>query len=132
MNPWNKREKFREIESGEITINPKEDYSRTQARAALGISSETFGTCYRHSRLWLAYEGNPIYEGRAVKFNGAALIRHTERLTTDYYECKLYMDKWKYDHGEMTLQEWYEQDYKLPPEDVFAEGTYFVLLEYND
>lgn len=132
MKPWDKRKKFREIESGEISIDPKKDYSRTQATQALNLSTEAFGTCYRHSRLWLAYEGNPIFEGRAVKFNGAALIRHTERLTTDYYECKLYMDKWRYDHGEMTLRQWYEEGYKLPPEDVFADGTYFVLLEYSD
>lgn len=132
MKPWDKRKKFQEIESGEITIDPKKDYSRTQATHALNLSTDAFGSSYRHSRLWLAYEGNPIYEGRSVKFNGAALIRHTERLTTDYYECKLYMDKWRYDHGEMTLKDWYGEGYKLPPEDVFADGTCFVLLEYPD
>lgn len=132
MKPWDKRKKFKEIESGEIDIDPTRDYSRTQATRLLNLSTEAFGTCYRHSRLWLAYEGNPILEGRAVKFNGAALIRHTEKLTTDYYECKLYMDKWRYDHKEMTLDEWYEEGYKLPPEEVFDEKNYFVLLEYSD
>lgn len=132
MNPWNKREKLKKIESGEIVIDPSKDYSRTQARAALGISSEAFGICYRHSRLWLAYEGNPIFEGRAVKFNGAALIRHTERLTTNFFEAKLCVDKYRYDQGEMTLQDWFGEGYKLPPDIVFAEGTFFVLLEYDD
>ena len=132
MKPWDKQKKYKEIEDGKIVIDPEKNYSRTQATQLLRMSSEAFGNDYRHSRLWLAYEGEQILDGRAIRFNGAALKRHTERLAEPYYECKLYVDKWQYDRGEMTLDQWYKQGYKLSPEKVFIDGARFVLLEFSE